>query len=152
LVGPSVSGDSFGKKYPEVFAEVRAAAAANDLEGLNQAEARLFLDGPGRARGYVGGEVRELFLDMNRRDMRNDLESAPRDELDPPAIGRLNEITAPTLVVIGDEDIPSVFDRVDLVMDSIKGARKAVIHDAAHLPNLEHPEEFNRIVLDFLTT
>ena len=37
-------------------------------------------------------------------------------------------------------------------MDSIKDARKAVIHDAAHLPNLEHPEEFNRIVLDFLTT
>jgi len=33
---------------------------------------------------------------------------------------------------------------------SIKGARKAVIHDAAHLPNLEHPAEFNRIVLDFL--
>jgi pimeloyl-ACP methyl ester carboxylesterase len=73
------------------------------------------------------------------------------DELDPPAIGRLNEISAPTLVVIGDEDIPSVFDRVDLVMDSIKGARKAVIHDAAHLPNLEHPAEFNRIVLNFLT-
>jgi pimeloyl-ACP methyl ester carboxylesterase len=151
LVGPAVGGDSFGKKYPEVFAEVRAAAAANDVEALNQAEARLFLDGPGRARGHVGGEVRELFLDMNRRDMRNDHESAPMDELDPPAIGRLHEISAPTLVVIGDEDIPSVFDRVDLVMDSIKGARKAVIHDAAHLPNLEHPEEFNRIVLNFLT-
>jgi pimeloyl-ACP methyl ester carboxylesterase len=72
------------------------------------------------------------------------------DELDPPAIGRLNEVTAPTLVVIGDEDVPSVFDNVELIMDSIKGARKAVIHDAAHLPNLEHPEEFNRIVLDFL--
>jgi pimeloyl-ACP methyl ester carboxylesterase len=87
---------------------------------------------------------------MNRRDMRNDHESAPMDELNPPAIGRLNEISAPTLVVIGDEDIPSVFDRVDLVMDSIKGARKAVIRDAAHLPNLEHPAEFNRLVLDFL--
>jgi len=27
----------------------------------------------------------------------------------------------------------------------INGAR-----DAAHLPNLEHPEEFNRLLLDFL--
>jgi pimeloyl-ACP methyl ester carboxylesterase len=35
-------------------------------------------------------------------------------------------------------------------MNSIPDVRKAVIHDAAHLPNLEHPEEFNRIVLDFL--
>ena len=35
-------------------------------------------------------------------------------------------------------------------MRDVKGARKAVIRDAAHLPNLEHPDEFNRLVLDFL--
>ncbi len=150
LVGPGVSGAHFGKKYPELFADVRAADEAKDFAALNEAEARLFLDGPRRDRGHVGGKVRELFLDMNGRTMPNDFESAPMDQLDPPAIGRLHEITAPTLVVIGDEDIPPVLDTVDLVMDSIKGARKAIIHDAAHLPNLEHPEEFNRIVLDFL--
>ena len=38
----------------------------------------------------------------------------------------------------------------DQLVASILHARKAVIHDAAHLPNLEHPEEFNRLVLDFL--
>ena len=150
LVGPAVSGANFGKKYPELFAEVKAADEAKDFEALNEAEARLFLDGPRRPRGYVGGELRELFLDMNGRTIGNDFESAPMDELDPPAIGRLHEITAPTLVVIGDEDIAPVLENVDLVMDSIKGARKAVIHDAAHLPNLEHPQEFNRIVLEFL--
>jgi pimeloyl-ACP methyl ester carboxylesterase len=150
LVGPGVGGANFSKKYPEVFAEVKAAEEAKDFEALNEAEARLWLDGPRRQRGHIGGELRELFLDMNGRNAHSDFESAPPDELDPPAIGRLNEITAPTLVVIGDEDTPSVFDNVDLVMDSIKGARKAVIHDAAHLPNLEHPEEFNRIVLEFL--
>ncbi len=150
LVGPSVSGANFGKKYPELFAEVRAADEAKDHNALNEAEARLFLDGPRRPPGHVGGELRELFLDMNGRTMHNDFESAPMEELEPPAAGRLSEITAPTLVVVGDEDIPPVLDNVELVMDSIKGARKAVIHDAAHLPNLEHPEEFNRIVLEFL--
>src|SRR6266849_4257359 len=150
LVGPSVSGANFGKRYPELFAEVRAADEAKDHKALNEAEARLFLDGPRRPPGHVGGELRELFLDMNGRTMNNDFESAPMEELEPPAAGRLSEITAPTLVVVGDEDIPPVLDNVELVMDSIKGARKAVIHDAAHLPNLEHPEEFNRIVLEFL--
>jgi pimeloyl-ACP methyl ester carboxylesterase len=150
LVGPGVSGANFSKKYPEVFAEVRAADEAKDFEAFNQADTRLFLDGPRRPRGHVGGDIRKLVLEMNALRMRSDFENAPMDELDPPAIGRLNEITAPTLVVIGDEDAPSVFDNVELIMDSIKGARKAVIHDAAHLPNLEHPEEFNRIVLDFL--
>ena len=150
LVAPGVSGANFSKKYPDVFAEVRAADEAKDFEALNEAEARLFLDGPRRPHGHVGGKVRELFLDMNGRKFQSDFESAPTDDLDPPAIGRLNEITAPTLVVIGDEDVPNVLDNVELLMDSIKGVRKAVIHDAAHLPNLEHPEEFNRIVLEFL--
>jgi 3-oxoadipate enol-lactonase len=150
LVGPGVGGANFSKKYPEVFAEVRSAAEAKDFEAQNAAEARLFLDGPSRPPGHVSGKVRELFLDMNGRKFHSDFEGAPTDDLDPPAIGRLNEITAPTLVVVGDEDVPNVLDNVELLMDSIKGARKTVIHDAAHLPNLEHPDEFNRIVLDFL--
>jgi pimeloyl-ACP methyl ester carboxylesterase len=150
LVGPGVGGANFSKKYPEVFAEIKSADEANDFEALNEAEARVFLDGPRRPRGHISGELRELFLDMNGRKFQSDFESAPTDDLDPPAIGRLNEITAPTLVVVGDEDVPHLLDNVELLMGSIKGALKAVIHDAAHLPNLEHPEEFNRIVLDFL--
>ena len=43
-----------------------------------------------------------------------------------------------------------MLEAADLLSNSIPNARKAVINDAAHLPNLEHPEEFNRLVLDFL--
>lgn len=150
LVAPGVSGTNFGKKYPELWTEVDAAEEAKDMNALNEAAARIWLDGPRRSRGFVGGALRELFFDMNARSLLSDFKSAPIDDLDPPAIGRLHEITAQTLVIVGDEDVPNVFDVVELLMDSIKGARKAVICDAAHLPNLEHPEEFNRIVLDFL--
>lgn len=150
LVGPAVGGVQFSKKYPEVFAEVRAADQAGDNDAINRAEMHLFLDGPRRARGYVKEPLRQLFLEMNGSNFDADWKSAPADGLDPPAVERLQEITAPTLVVIGDEDVPSVFDNVELVMEKIPHARKAVIHDAAHLPNLEHPHEFNRIVLEFL--
>jgi pimeloyl-ACP methyl ester carboxylesterase len=117
---------------------------------LNAAEARLWLDGPYRPKGYVGGELRELFLDMNGANMDNDWSSAPMQHLEPPAFERLKEITAPTLIVVGDKDLAPVLETADLLASSIKGARKVVIRDAAHLPSLEHPEEFNRIVLDFL--
>jgi pimeloyl-ACP methyl ester carboxylesterase len=150
LVGPSIGGANFGKRYPDVFAEVRAADERNDMAAVNEAEMYLFLDGPRRRRGYVRQPLRDLFLDMNGSNMNVDWESAPSDDLDPPAVERLHEITAPTLVVIGDEDIPPVFDQVELAMEKIPHARKAVIHDAAHLPSLEHPDEFNRIVLEFL--
>jgi pimeloyl-ACP methyl ester carboxylesterase len=35
-------------------------------------------------------------------------------------------------------------------MKSLPHVQKKVINDAAHLPNLEHPDEFNRLVLEFL--
>jgi pimeloyl-ACP methyl ester carboxylesterase len=150
LVGPGIGGANFGKKYPDVFAEIRAADRAGDLEALNQAEMHVFLDGPRRARGHVRQPLRDLFLEMNGPTLRSDFDSAPTDDLDPPAVQRLHEITAPTLVVVGDEDVPPVFDAVELLMEKVPHARKAVIRDAAHLPNLEHPHEFNSAVLQFL--
>jgi pimeloyl-ACP methyl ester carboxylesterase len=87
---------------------------------------------------------------MNGANMNIDWASATADDIDPPAIDRLDEISAPTLVVVGDEDVPTIFDAVEALMERVPHARKAVIHDAAHLPNLEHPAEFNRIVLEFL--
>ncbi|MGZ6299920.1 MAG: alpha/beta fold hydrolase [Candidatus Limnocylindria bacterium] len=150
LVGPGINGAHFGPRYPDLFTEINSAEEAHDHAALNTAEMHLWLDGPRRPHGYVKQPLRDLFLDMNGKNFEADFDHAPIDELDPPAAGRLHEITAPTLVVVGDEDVPMVFDAAELLMKSIPHARKAVIHDAAHLPNLEHPEEFNRLVLDFL--
>ncbi len=150
VVGPGISGANFGQKYPDLWTEIEAADKAGDSEAVNAAEMRLWLDGPRRPSGYVRQPLRDLFLDMNGRNMNNDWASAPNDEIEPPAVERLHEITAPLLVVAGDEDAPPVFDAVELLMEKVPHARKAVIHDAAHLPNLEHPQEFNRVVLEFL--
>jgi pimeloyl-ACP methyl ester carboxylesterase len=150
VVGPGISGANFGERYPELWTEVEAADKAGDKEAVNAAEMRVWLDGPRRPDGYVKQPLRELFLDMNGRNMENDWASAPNEPIDPPAVERLHEITAPLLVVVGDADVPPVFDAVELLMEKVPHARKAVIHDAAHLPNLEHPHEFNRIVLEFL--
>ena len=40
----------------------------------------------------------------------------------------------------------------DTLVKDIPGAQKAIIPGTAHHPNMEEPEEFNRIVLDFLTS
>ena len=149
LVGPGISGRNFGEKYPDVFAEAEAAEKSGDHRAIVEADAHIWLDGPKRRPGYVKDPIRKLFFEMDS-NFDSDWASAPIDRLDPPAADRLHEITAPTLVVVGDEDAPPVFDAVELLMEKVPHARKAVIHDAAHLPNLEHPDEFNHIVLDFL--
>jgi pimeloyl-ACP methyl ester carboxylesterase len=94
--------------------------------------------------------LRDLFLDMNGKNLDADWSTAPMQALEPPAATRLSEITAPTLVIVGDKDLEPIRETADLLASSIAGAHKVVIQDAAHLPNLEHPAEFNRIVLDFL--
>jgi pimeloyl-ACP methyl ester carboxylesterase len=37
----------------------------------------------------------------------------------------------------------------DALTAGIAGARKVVIDGTAHLPNMEKPKEFNRLVLEF---
>lgn len=150
LVGAGVSGGQEDPRHQGLYAEVMAADESGDMNALNQAEMYLWLDGPYRPRGYVAQPLRVLFLDMNGRNLGVDWATAPRRSLEPPAVKRLDEITAPTLVIVGDADLEPIRESADVLASSIKGARKAVIHDAAHLPNLEHPAEFNRVVLNFL--
>lgn len=59
-------------------------------------------------------------------------------------------IKAPTLIVWGVHDElanPSTADRLER---DIPGSRKVLIDNAGHLPQLEQPAEFNRVVREFL--
>jgi 3-oxoadipate enol-lactonase len=64
--------------------------------------------------------------------------------------GRLAEITAPTLVIIGDQDRVTPPPLSEDLASRIPGARLARIAGAGHISNIERPHEFNRVVLEFL--
>jgi pimeloyl-ACP methyl ester carboxylesterase len=151
LVGSGVSGSNLGEADSALFADVEAADKAGDIDAVNRAEVRLWVDGPRRPEGSAPAAVRELVLDMNGRALHSDWASAAHQSLDPPAIGRLHEIAAPTLVIIGGEDLPHAAANADVITSKIPRSRTVVINGAAHLPSLERPEEFNRLVLDFLS-
>jgi pimeloyl-ACP methyl ester carboxylesterase len=70
------------------------------------------------------------------------------------ALDRLATITAPTLVVVGEQDLLTPPWIVREVADAIPGAQFEVIrgHGTSHLVPLERPDEFNRLVLKFLST
>jgi pimeloyl-ACP methyl ester carboxylesterase len=78
------------------------------------------------------------------------LNPAPRQELEPPAYERLSEIHVPTLLMLGAEDDPRLFKDADKLERDIVGARRVTMSETHHMPNMEKPEEFNTIVLDFL--
>jgi 3-oxoadipate enol-lactonase len=55
-----------------------------------------------------------------------------------------------TLVVGSDKDMITPLPLSQELAENIPGARLAVIENAGHIPSLDRPEQFNKIVLDFL--
>lgn len=151
-VAPGLSGFEWSDEDAKVFQEIEAAVKAGDLDRANELELRLWVDGPRRTPDQVSPAVREKVREMNAILFRRhaEMEAATSRQLDPPAAGRLGEIHVPTLLIIGDEDVHDLQRAADFIVEHIPGARKAVMHNVAHAPNMEQPEEFNRIALDFL--
>jgi 3-oxoadipate enol-lactonase len=68
----------------------------------------------------------------------------------PPPATRLGEIKVPTLLILGDRDLPQMKATIETLEKGIKGSRKIVVKGAGHMVNMERPEEFNAAVLGFL--
>lgn len=64
-------------------------------------------------------------------------------------VEEMKTITAPTLVITGDEDWPCLLPGV-LMKRSIPSAALAVMPNAGHAINIEEPDEYNRLVGAFL--
>ena len=75
---------------------------------------------------------------------------ADLEEPDPPAAGRLGEVAAPALVLVGEHDRPDIHAMAAALAAGIPRAQRVLLGGTAHLPNMERPEEFNRVVLEFL--
>jgi 3-oxoadipate enol-lactonase len=63
---------------------------------------------------------------------------------------RLPSIKAPTLVVSGAEDPATPPEHGRLIRDAIPGARFEVVPGAAHIANVERPEEITQLILTHL--
>jgi 2-hydroxy-6-oxonona-2,4-dienedioate hydrolase len=59
-------------------------------------------------------------------------------------------VKSPTLIIWGTDDELTGLATADRLVTVIPGARKLVIDDAGHMPQWEKPDEFNRMVAEFL--
>ena len=151
LVGSAVGGFGFDEEPPEEWEELVAAEERGDLERVSELEVGMWVDGPRRGPEAVDPTVRDLVREMNLIALKNEaLQLGEELEPDSPAASRLHQLHAPTLVLVGDEDRPRTLAAADLLEEELPNAQKVVMAGTAHLPNMERPEEFDRLVLDFL--
>jgi len=117
---------------------IQAAEEAGDLDEVNRLEAQVWLDGPHAPAGRVTGPVRDLLLDMNGIALAAADPGPPADA--PPAWDRLDDVTVPTLVLVGDLDVPDDVARADALGERLPQAEVRHLGGTAHLPHLEpHP-------------
>jgi pimeloyl-ACP methyl ester carboxylesterase len=151
LGAPSVGGAKPSARIRQFWQEEETALESGNYDEATEINLRLWVDGPGRPAEEVYPGVRErvraMQLAIFEKDIPDDIEEI---DLDPPAIERLGEVKAPLQLIVGDLDLPEKIELTGRLADEIPGASMAVIPGVAHMLNMEKPELFNQIVLDFL--
>lgn len=153
LVGVGLPGHTWSDPVRRYGEEEDAAIARGNLEAAVEANLRMWVDGPNRRPDEVDPSVRSFVGEMQRRalELQAPLWEEVQEELLVPDVGsRFVELRVPTLVLVGSEDVSDIHEIADRLASGIPGARKVVIAGTAHVPSLERPEEFDRLVLAFL--
>jgi pimeloyl-ACP methyl ester carboxylesterase len=121
-----------------------------DYDALALAEVEAWAVGFLRSPDQVDAALRRRVFEMSRMNFDHIHEGGKPIPLDPPAVERLRSIRVPTLVIVTDMDTSYVRAAADALANNIPGARKHVISNSAHVPSMEHPDEFNHTVEGFL--
>lgn len=154
LVSATPSGFEMQGEPPADMLAMFGAAQQGDLARVSELQIKLWIDGGFRQADQVDSKVRTYAARMNKiaveRGTLFTADAQPLNPLDPPAVQRLGEVNTPVLVIDGGLDHPELLRAADVLVSNIRGARKLVIENAAHTPNMERPEVFDRAVLDFL--
>jgi 3-oxoadipate enol-lactonase len=148
VVSSGLSGYQFkGEVFMRFVEQIIAAREQDDYKRVCELRIQLWVDGRSRTPDQVDLQVRDRV-----REMLLDRPGAQGEgqQLEPAAIGRLSEIDVPTLIIVGDRDEANIATIANLLATHVHGARKIVIPETAHLPNMEKPERFNQVVLEFL--
>ena len=153
LVAPGLRGFEMSEETKAGWEEEEAALERGDVDAAVEVNLRMWVDGPSRSPDEVDPEVRSQVGEMQRRAIEIYLEAGEEGEHQPLAEDwgeRLGEIAVPTLVVVGDLDRPEMLEIAGRLETEIPGARRETIAGTAHVPSMERPEEFDRLVLGFL--
>jgi 3-oxoadipate enol-lactonase len=139
-----------GFKFQENAPQMSAASAAAKTGGAS-AGRTAWLDNPLFAPALRSPEVaRRLRTMVEEYSGWHFVNDSPQVPLKPPAWERLADITARTLVVVGELDFADFRTVSERVARDVPGARREVMAGVGHMANMEAPERFQEILTAFL--
>jgi 3-oxoadipate enol-lactonase len=153
LVDAGLPGVEWSEAVRAYSAAEGEAVTRGDLAAATDINLRMWVDGPRRDAGDVDAGVRAAVAEMQRCALELQAPCWDRlaeDMLVPEINERLAEVQAPTLVLVGDEDVDDMHMLAERFAAEIPLARRATIPGAAHVPSLEQPAAFDGLVHEFL--
>ncbi|MFF1451287.1 alpha/beta fold hydrolase [Streptomyces sp. NPDC058274] len=139
LFCPGVTGYE-GLSSPEFMAQVETLAKAGDMDGL----VALAMGVWGRA--GVGEDAEAV--DQLRRSIPAWFTNHARQVPDAPAFDRLDELTVPCVLALGEQDQAEVIRCNEAMAARIAGCRLVRMAGSDHLPTLREPETVADLVLE----
>jgi pimeloyl-ACP methyl ester carboxylesterase len=151
LASPGLSGWRFRQVGDTSWAAAwRSAAARSDSIGM--AESWLASDWLKPAMEHP--ELRARLRDWISAGAGNWIGLVRHGDLervaDPPALGRTRLIRVPALVIVGSRDLPEIQHIVDTLTATLPNVRRVTFVGAGHMVNLEQPDRFTELVMNFL--
>ncbi len=153
LVGAGFPGHDWSAEMNAADEAEMAALKRGDLDAAVEVAVRTWVDGPRRRPEDVDSDVRARVAEMQRRAYELQLpvwETAEEEPLVSDLSERVGEVDAPTLVLVGEEDLRDMHEIAGRLERELPNARRASIANTAHVPSMERPREFDQLVLPFL--
>jgi pimeloyl-ACP methyl ester carboxylesterase len=150
LVGAGIDGWRHDPALVASWDEEAAAFERGDLDEVAWINVRTWLDGPTRGEADVPKALRRRVFEMQRAALDHENPAAEGGWLTPSRRQRLGDVVQPTLVLVGELDQRDFRRIARLLADEIPGAQLHELPGVAHLPPLERPEAFARVLLGFL--
>ncbi len=108
---------------------------------------RTFLEDPGRKRQRE--EWRQRMVANHRIGITRAVEGVISRAS---VYDQLEQITVPTLIIVGDQDVATVPEKADRMHARIRGSKLVVIPGAGHTSAAEEPEAVNTALKEFLAS
>ncbi len=154
LVDSTPSGFEPQGAPPRYLFEMFDAAQRGDTDLANELQIRIWLDGESRDPEQVDPGICKRALEMNRIPVMQKTffvaDTQPLQPLVPSALTRLEQVTCPTLVVVGSLDHSEVLRAAEEMSARIPHARKVTLEGTGHVPSYEKPKDFLLQLLKFL--
>lgn len=149
LVDAALGGWAWSQPFVDRVGRYIQSARTTDVAAANAGWLGDELFVPARRDSIIARQLREMVMEYPGTFwLHPEWQQGPT----PPALRRLETIKAPTLVLIGELDLPDFQHIADTLVARVPQVRRVSLPGVGHMANMEAPSEVNRLMLSFWGT